>query len=763
MRIARVIAISILGVLQLSAIQSQGVPAAASVRGRVLAEGSGEPVPNARIAIAGTPDAARSGVDGRFAINMARPSTIVVTKAGFVGVEQILDTARARAAGELEIRLTRAAVLAGHVIDESGDPVVDAIVRIAGARTGGTMAAGPARTLTDDRGAYRIGGLSPDAYLVSVMTRGGGQVSLQQQDPSVTTFFPGTSEQQDATPVTLHAGEERDNIDFHLDALQTARQGKSVYPTIVSFRDLNIPFSGDASIRGTVINPDGHALPLALVVLYGEGAQSSFTYRVSSADDAGRYAFTDLPPGDYRVEASKAGYSLPSDGYTLENFARAGTRTTIAAAQSRDRVDVTLLPWATITGHVLDETGEPVAGARVGLLLSRFQGGRRRLVPARITQRETDDRGEFRLYALPEGQYVVGATVADTPARDIGGYGPTYFPGTGSTAEARFVRVTTGGNVAGIDFNLVPAPTARITGTLVNAAGQPTTGGRFNLLPRSALTARIDATIGRDGKFEFRNVPPGQYVIQADRGRLGGNTEGEFGAFPVIVTNGADVSGMTLRTSLGTTITGRVLYESTTGEMPSPAATSLSAVPADFDLAPPSLAVAEPDADGAFQLRGITGLRRLQATKVPKGWMLTSIVMNGHDVTDELLDFGQPNQGEVSVDVVLSTRVNELAGRVLDERGRGVVDARVVAFSTDRDRWYPASRFVKSVQTTGDGSYSVSGLPTGSYFVTAVTRTPAGDDAWSDPQWLDSIRPGATSVALGEGQRQTVTVRVSSR
>jgi len=170
------------------------------------------------------------------------------------------------------------------------------------------------------------------------------------------------------------------------------------------------------------------------------------------------------------------------------------------------------------------------------------------------------------------------------------------------------------------------------------------------------------------------------------------HTEGEFGAFPVIVTNGADVSGMTLRTSLGTTITGRVLYESTTGEMPSPAATSLSAVPADFDLAPPGLAVAEPDADGAFQLRGITGLRRLQATKVPKGWMLTSIVMNGHDVTDELLDFGQPNQGEVSVDVVLSTRVNELAGRVLDERGRGVVDARVVSAASSAS----AERLTKS-------------------------------------------------------------------
>jgi len=61
-------------------------------------------------------------------------------------------------------------------------------------------------------------------------------------------------------------------------------------------------------------------------------------------------------------------------------------------------------------------------------------------------------------------------------------------------------------------------------------------------------------------RFEFPNVTPGQYLIQVDRGRRNSSTEGEFGVLPVAV-DGADVTGLVLQTSAGSSITGRVRFD----------------------------------------------------------------------------------------------------------------------------------------------------------------------------------------------------------
>jgi hypothetical protein len=88
---------------------------------------------------------------------------------------------------------------------------------------------------------------------------------------------------------------------------------------------------------------------------------------------------------------------------------------------------------------------------------------------------------------------------------------------------------------------------------------------------------------------------------------------------------------------------------------------------------------------------------------------------------------------------------------------------RVVIFSSDRNRWYPASRFVRSAESGQDGAFSIAGLPIGSYFVALAPRTPAGDEGWRDSQLLDSIASGARSISVGEADAQTVNLRISSR
>jgi hypothetical protein len=112
---------------------------------------------------------------------------------------------------------------------------------------------------------------------------------------------------------------------------------------------------------------------------------------------------------------------------------------------------------------------------------------------------------------------------------------------------------------------------------------------------------------------------------------------------------------------------------------------------------------------------------------------------------------------------VLTDRVTDLSGRIVDEDGRAAVDAHVIVFSTDRGSWYPASRFLRQVTTAQDGLYRLIGLPSGSYYAAAVTRVPVeGEEAWQDPAFLETLAFGATMVTLSEGQRQALNLKLAS-
>jgi hypothetical protein len=133
---------------------------------------------------------------------------------------------------------------------------------------------------------------------------------------------------------------------------------------------------------------------------------------------------------------------------------------------------------------------------------------------------------------------------------------------------------------------------------------------------------------------------------------------------------------------------------------------------------------------------------------------------NWRNVTDEPLSFGRSDQSLTEVEVVLADRTNIVSGRVTDNRARSVPGVTVVVFGAGRAQWYPASRFIQTAVTTDDGTYSLAGLPTDTYFVAVVAQPPAGDGWWQDPAILDSIRPSATTITLGDDQVQAVNLRV---
>ena len=183
-------------------------------------------------------------------------------------------------------------------------------------------------------------------------------------------------------------------------------------------------------------------------------------------------------------------------------------------------MDIALLHPGVVAGRVVDENGDPVERASIQLLQVRYRDGWRRLLDrAVVGTRRTDDQGAFRVYGLQPGDYIVSATVgsiglvaAGVPSVDAPGYSATYYPGTANPGEAQRVRLGAGDEATGLDFAFAQTPTARIAGTIVDAAGRPVQSGLI-LAPRrrpGGLAADpVAARQFQDGRFEFTNVAPG--------------------------------------------------------------------------------------------------------------------------------------------------------------------------------------------------------------------------------------------------------------
>jgi hypothetical protein len=471
----------------------------------------------------------------------------------------------------------------------------------------------------------------------------------------------------------------------------------------------------------------------------------------------GRFEFRDLPAGTHRVSASKVGYFEREIPVTLKQ------------AETLDNLQWALDPFGVIAGRVFDEHGDPVQGARMEVLQLRYEGGRRRLVPVQSLGAATDDRGAYRLFGLRPGQYVVSAEVAGASVvADLPGYARTLFPGTVLASQALVVTIGPIGEATGVDFGIVRAATATVSGRRVTAKDEPA-GGSLQLLPSqhslSALGAPADARTYPDGRFEFPNVAPGDYVIQSYHGRRSNSIEGEFGAARVTVTDG-DVKGVVVRTSAGSSIQGRIVFEPSLGtNLPNPWDVALSPIPVDYDLSPQNnFASADIHPGGTFVIDGINGPRRLEVITAPPGWVLKEIRAGGIDVTDQVLPFGTADESLRDIEVVFTDRVSELIGSVRDDRARPMVAASVIVFSTDRARWYPRSRYVQRDRTEADGSFSIAGLPSGTYYAVPVRDVPAdGDDAWQEPAFLESLIPTAMTVLVGDGGRSSVNFRMSGR
>lgn len=777
--------------LILSASAATAQPAPVVIRGRIVADADHRPLRRAAVRIAGgdqpdremraalalargerpdsEPRAVLTDEEGRFEIELPESSSqLIVTKAGYTSIVVIPDP-RAPAR-ELDIRLSRGAVVLGRVLERSGAPAVG--VRVVARRVEDpSNVATTYEAETDETGEYRIGGLPAGTYVMAT----GSSLMVVPLTPGVVPnrevvqgivsrrrlVFPGMTPglQGPTRLVDVRAGEETGDLDF-----ESAPDPLLITPPPAAGGNLfKINEQETGAIVGRVVTPLGQPVGNALVHISG----SNLT-RIVVADANGQFEAGRLRDGDYRIQSGRAGFLVP-DPNAQQNTGTARMLHVGGDTRVHD-IELVLARAGAIEGAIVDSAGEPFQGVLVRAL--RVQSDGERTVATLATQpRLTDDRGRYRLFGLPPGSYVIVASIdASEPAAAAAaagrsrapGFAPVYYPGTAHVESAQQVHVELGSAIAGVDWTVAVTSAVRVTGTALNSSGNPLLGRvSLGVSHRSGGVApepRV-AQIGAEGVFELADVAPGDYVLQV-QGDPGPGTRAEFGAEYITVAEN-DPPPLRIKTSAGATLEGRFVAEG--GASLPMRAQSIHAAPMDVDRSPPGgrgpqgLSVHD---DGRFYLTGLFGSMRLTYPTQPE-WYLKSVTIGGLDVTDRTFDFGYGDETFPDAEVVVSSAGASIAGSITDGPGRRSTASTVVAFSVDRANWFAGSRHLKRASSLSSGSFEVNGLPPGEYFVAAVDTVGPGD--WQAPNALDALVQGATRVTVREGQAQTISLRLLRR
>jgi hypothetical protein len=511
----------------------------ASVSGAVVSDEDGHPLAMANVVIVGTLTGTlkvtTTDRSGRFVFSKlpADRYTVGASRPPYVGAVagakraarpgSLIPVVNGQTVSNVTIRLFKGAVVAGTIFDERGLPALNATVTLMQWKMDGdervlVVPPNSASTATDDAGRYRIFGVPPGEYVLSVMrtTFGPAPKALSDvevdlalsgrlvdisSDPSlraVPFYYPGTPRPNDATPLLLASGEERAGVDVRVEFVRTSRVEGSV----------NLE-SGELAPPGT----------MAQLVINAGGYLTMMSSRI---EDNGRFTFPQAVPGPSVVSVELR--SLPG------NPAAAYTAT---------------VPIDTIAGDVL---GIQLVLRKPMTLAARifFEGastadlaGRR--VPVRaLGRRNNFNQGVSSTNASADGAFTFTNV---TPGRYLFG-GPFAGPGDDSVKWTVKSIMADGADITDRPYEVkgdAPPKLISVTymdqwqqlsGTLTHASGAASSDETVIVFPADRAlwyqgSRRIAITRpAADGVFSFggpgvTSLPPGEYLMAAvvDLGR----------------------------------------------------------------------------------------------------------------------------------------------------------------------------------------------------------------------------------------------------
>lgn len=290
-------------------------------------------------------------------------------------------------------------------------------------------------------------------------------------------------------------------------------------------------------IAGTAVNAMS-GVPLAQALISVADTKERAKVISMTTSESGQFEFSGLKVGKYSLQGAKRGY-IPASYEQHEQFS---TAIVTGPGFATEHLVLRLMPMAMITGHVLDEFGEPVRGAQISLFREDHGGGMKRIVRAGGSM--SDDRGFFDFNLLQPGTYYASVSAKPwyavhpitageggntgqqvSPALDAA-YPTTYYGGATEAEGATPIELKGGGRES-IEIRLSPAPALHLV--FRTPEGQAEQQGNAFVPP--VLQKRVFDGVQHvqtegmqqvaPGVYEMTGVAPGHYTVRTRNGASG--------------------------------------------------------------------------------------------------------------------------------------------------------------------------------------------------------------------------------------------------
>ena len=479
----------------------------ASISGRVTIDGegvagitvtaatSGSPLDNRTVAKATTDDDGKYQLTGlaagQFTITPLAKAFVVSTSGAYKQPGQSITVAEGETITKIDFALVRGGVITGRITDTDGRPVIGERVNVVGRDVSDAgypvpVFDGP-RNKTDDRGIYRIYGLSPGNYKVSIgQAAAGGNVAIMGMGGSqyTKTFYPGVAEEAKATILEISEGKEISNID-----IVARKSGRG------------------STVSGRVVDADsGQPVPNVYVVhaSLNEGTQQlgGMNFSGSQTDANGKFRIDNVQPGHY------AAYMLAIGDGTTSSYS---DQTPFDVSDGDvSGLEIKVHRGATISGVAVVENNFDAAVASLLQTVSLIAFGNTKGGAPSFSRSQITGDGRFNFSGLAPGKVQINVVGFPTPAKGL----TLVRTEVDGIEQREGIEVSAGAKVTGV--RLVFAYGAgSIRGEVRAEGGTLPSGLTLQVIIRSATGGArpFSGVADARGHFVVENIPPGTYEV----------------------------------------------------------------------------------------------------------------------------------------------------------------------------------------------------------------------------------------------------------
>lgn len=475
----------------------------------------------------------------------------------------------------------------------------------------------------------------------------------------------------------------------------------------------------------------------------GSQVQLMFVSVAAQTDAAGKFVFENLDPGDYQLTARRDGFATETLGALTEGKKREPIA--LAPGDRKSGLVIKMTPHGVIAGRVLDEDGDPIQGVPVSTMVYEYTSRGRELVEGRSTS--TDDRGEYRMYDVPAGKYLL--KFAHRGMRlgrpdDAEYYAATFFPGVSEAASAAPFEIKPGQQLSGIGITLRKARLATIRGRVIAPPNISVNVGLMISNERGTSTTS-NSIDDKEYRFVLPGLAPGLIYVT---GNYSFNGQRFSAQLPVDVGS-SDINGLELRPGPPLEIPGTIRIDGQSTER-----VGQMQVAAQIPGRGATESVRD---DGTFLLRGLgTDRYRIAVNRAPSLY-IKSIQWGMTDITTELLDLTASLPQRPELAIVLGADGALIEGKVMNDKEPA--EGAVVTLVPTGNRRAP--QYFKNASVGANGRFTMRAIAPGSYRVIAWDKVNVNAVTY-DPDFLRPYETAGQSLILEPGEKKSVELKVTT-